>query len=258
MDLSLYSEDVFSRYKSASQRIRVLSERWFDDQMYCPACSSKTITRHPNNKPVLDFFCPDCGEQFQLKSQSKAFTGKVTDGAYKPMVEAFRTNTAPNFFFLHYSKENYSALNLLLVPRFFLSESTIEKRNALSADARRSGFVGCNILFKNIAQEGRIQVIEKSTELSHEAVRESWRKISFLKKSKPESKGWINDILWCINQIGRTEFSLKELSVFEGHLKELHPDNNNIEAKIRQQLQFLRNKGYLNFVDNKGNYNLAR
>ena len=27
-----------------------------------------------------------------------------------------------------------------------------------------------------------------------------------------------------------------------------HPENNNIEAKIRQQLQFLRDKGFIQFL----------
>jgi type II restriction enzyme len=36
-------------------------------------------------------------------------------------------------------------------------------------------------------------------------------------------------------------------------LKLLHPENNNIKPKIRQQLQFLRDKWYLGFLE-KGMY----
>ena len=39
---------------------------------------------------------------------------------------------------------------------------------------------------------------------------------------------------------------VKELSV-------KHPGNNNVEAKIRQQLQFLRDKGFIEFTA-RGNY----
>ncbi|MBE6823326.1 MAG: hypothetical protein E7518_09565 [Ruminococcaceae bacterium] len=38
------------------------------------------------------------------------------------------------------------------------------------------------------------------------------------------------------------------------HLSRLHPNNNHIRAKIRQQLQVLRNDGIIEFVDNAGTY----
>jgi type II restriction enzyme len=34
---------------------------------------------------------------------------------------------------------------------------------------------------------------------------------------------------------------------FVEELRVKHPNNNNIEAKIRQQLQFLRDKGFIDF-----------
>ena len=45
----------------------------------------------------------------------------------------------------------------------------------------------------------------------------------------------------------------QDLYNFENYLKIKHPENNNIQAKIRQQLQELRDKGYLKFT-NRGNY----
>lgn len=40
---------------------------------------------------------------------------------------------------------------------------------------------------------------------------------------------------------------------FAEELKIKHPNNNNIEAKIRQQLQLLRDKGFVDF-SSRGNY----
>ena len=40
---------------------------------------------------------------------------------------------------------------------------------------------------------------------------------------------------------------------FVEELKIKHPMNNNKEAKIRQQLQFLRDKGFIDF-SSRGNY----
>lgn len=56
------------------------------------------------------------------------------------------------------------------------------------------------------------------------------------------------DILNCINRIPNSVFSLNEVYKFEDELQIKHPQNNNIRPKIRQQLQFLRDKGILEFL----------
>jgi type II restriction enzyme len=239
-------EEALLKYKSNCQRARSMSEKWFSERMYCPACSSDKIECLPNNHPVADFICPECAQQYQLKSQSKLFSRKVNDGAYNKMMEWIDAGNLPNFFFLHYDPSQYSVLNLLLVPSFFFSSSIIEERKPLSDSARRSGWIGCNILFSNLAEQGKIKVIEKGRIIQREQVRESWQKVQFIKNKK--DKSWANDILWCINKISKKEFSLSELYKFEEHLKGLHPENNNIQPKIRQQLQFMRDKGFLKFM----------
>jgi type II restriction enzyme len=58
----------------------------------------------------------------------------------------------------------------------------------------------------------------------------------------------------CVELLNKQEFNLDEIYAFEKDLEILHPENNNIKAKIRQQLQFLRDKKYLQFFKKKGNY----
>lgn len=64
------------------------------------------------------------------------------------------------------------------------------------------------------------------------------------------NRGWIIDILNCINKVEHEIFILDEIYAFENELKIKHPFNNNIKPKIRQQLQFLRDKGFLEFLGN--------
>lgn len=45
-------------------------------------------------------------------------------------------------------------------------------------------------------------------------------------------------------------FQLEDIYKFESFLSYKYPKNNNIKAKIRQQLQFLRDKGYIKFLGN--------
>ena len=59
----------------------------------------------------------------------------------------------------------------------------------------------------------------------------------------------------CVEDLGKSEFELDDVYTFEERLSRLYPDNKNVRPKIRQQLQFLRDRGYLDFVS-RGYYRL--
>ena len=59
----------------------------------------------------------------------------------------------------------------------------------------------------------------------------------------------------CVESLGKREFTLDEVYAFEGHLGGLYPGNQNVKPKIRQQLQYLRDRGFIDFVS-RGNYRL--
>ncbi|MFH0815076.1 MAG: hypothetical protein V1902_03330 [Candidatus Falkowbacteria bacterium] len=58
------------------------------------------------------------------------------------------------------------------------------------------------------------------------------------------------------NFLHKKTFTLDEIYNFENILGKKHPCNKHIKDKIRQQLQFLRDKGYLDFVS-YGHYRLT-
>lgn len=62
------------------------------------------------------------------------------------------------------------------------------------------------------------------------------------------SRGWIMDVLSCIERIPAQDFTLNQVYEFERELKVKHPDNNHVKDKIRQQLQYLRDKGFIEFI----------
>jgi hypothetical protein len=62
------------------------------------------------------------------------------------------------------------------------------------------------------------------------------------------SRGWLMDVLNCVNRVPTSEFTLRDIYNFEPELQIKHPQNKNVKAKIRQQLQFLRDKGFLEFT----------
>ena len=60
----------------------------------------------------------------------------------------------------------------------------------------------------------------------------------------------------CIDALDKKAFSLDEIYAFEKSLQSKHPENRHIKDKIRQQLQSLRDKGYLEFLG-KGRYEVV-
>lgn len=65
---------------------------------------------------------------------------------------------------------------------------------------------------------------------------------------------WYDDVYNCVKKIRKDVFTLNDIYEYKSELSQLHPDNHEVEAKIRQQLQILRNQGKIVFVDNNGTY----
>lgn len=243
-------------YLSQSQKVRVLTEAWVDNTIFCPNCGHSDVGKYPNNKPVADFYCSDCKEEYELKSKQNRFGAKIVDGAYRTMVERLKSNSNPNFFLLNYDLKNFEVLNFLVIPKYFFIPRIIEKRKPLKPTARRAGWVGCNILLTNIPQTGKIFFVRDGLVEPKEKVLSDWKRTLFLRDEKEiNAKGWLLDIMLCVEKIGRKEFSLDELYIFENDLSKKHPDNHHIKDKIRQQLQVLRDRNYLEFTS-RGNYRI--
>jgi type II restriction enzyme len=169
------------------------------------------------------------------------------------MIERIDSANNPNFFFLNYSKKSLSVNNFLIIPKHFFVPDVIEKRKPLSDTARRAGWQGCNIEISKIPESGRIFLIKNSEIISQEKVQEKWLSTAFLKSKNLDSRGWILAIMSCIDKIKNKTFSLGEVYAFENQLKLKYPNNHHIKDKIRQQLQFLRDRGFIEFSGN-GSY----
>jgi type II restriction enzyme len=240
-------------YKAPPQIARVVTEAWFLEQMYCPACPSPHLTKTRDNTRVVDFICENCHAEFQLKAKSDHLGKRLRDAAYGPMRERISSGLAPHFAFLVYDRATWSVTSLLFVPGHFLTLSAIEPCKPLSASARRAGWVGCNILTTALPEDGKVFIVSDGRVSDRSTIREKWCRFSWLSDQPAEVRAWAADVLKCVQQIGRKRFSLDDVYSFRNELSRLHPKNNNIEAKIRQQLQILRDRGILRFLS-RGEY----
>ena len=252
---TVFNTQIANRYKSNAQKIRVLSEDWTIKESFCPNCGN-SIVDFENNRPVADFYCPSCNEEYELKSKKGNIGKKIVDGAYSAMIERLQSQNNPNFFFLNYDLQTYKVINFLVIPKHFFVPKIIEKRKPLSPNARRAGWVGCNILLEEIPESGKIFYIKNKQIRTKNKVLHDWRKTLFLRETKKsELRGWILDVMKCIDKLGKKEFTLNEMYSFKDILAQKYVNNKHIKDKIRQQLQFLRDKGYLEFIGH-GRYHL--
>ncbi|MBL0046648.1 MAG: restriction endonuclease [Bacteroidetes bacterium] len=239
-------------YSNNSQIARILTENWVKENSYCPCCGNDSLKGFENNRPVADFYCNDCTEEFELKSKCGDLTNTINDGAYSKMIERINSNKNPNFLFLTYTK-NWSVNNFLIIPKQFFTAEIIIKRKPLASTAKRAGWQGCNINISNVAEAGKVFIVKDSQLIERNKVEIAFKRTLFLRDKSDESKGWILDVLMCIDAIKSQSFKLDDVYKFEGKLKLKYPNNNFIKDKIRQQLQVLRDKGIIEFCGN-GNY----
>ena len=86
-------------------------------------------------------------------------------------------------------------------------------------------------------------------------MRGHYNRLRPLKTLQLESRGWTLDVLNVVNSLKKAEFSLAEIYGLDGGLQRLHPHNLHVKDKIRQQLQRLRDLGFLEFLG-RGKYRL--
>jgi type II restriction enzyme len=248
----IFNTKLAEGYSSNSQIARILTENWVKENSYCPCCGEVPLNEFENNRPVADFYCKKCSEEFELKSKNGKLSNTITDGAYSTMIQRINSNQNPNFFFLTYSK-NWSVDNFLIIPKQFFTTDIIIKRKPLADTARRAGWVGCNIDISNIAEAGKVFLVKNTKLIDRDIVETSFKKTLFLREKSVESKGWILDLMSCVDLIKKDSFALEDVYKFESKLKLKYPNNNFIKDKIRQQLQILRDKGIIEFTT-RGNY----
>ena len=255
--MKLGFEESQARYDSPSQSAKAWTERWVADWGFCPNCGNPKLSQFERNRPVADFICRSCNEEYELKSQKHRFGSKVLDGAFRTKCDRLVANNNPSLFLLNYDLKELKVVNLLVVPKHFFSREIIEERRPLAATARRAGWIGSNILLNKIPAAGKIFIVRDGLVLPRDNILDIWKKTLFLRDQGLEARGWLIEVMKCIESIGKPEFELRDVYAFERALGTLYPNNRHVQQKIRQQLQFLRDRGYLDFVS-RGRYRLRK
>ena len=250
--MNLYFDPQLAQgYKSQAQIVRVLSEHWLKTNVSCINCGAP-LTKTGNNSPARDFNCSGCRENYELKShQGTHAPRRINNGAYHTLLARLRAADNPNFLILSYRAADYAVQQLTLIPKHYLTEEHIRQRKPLTARAKRQDWIGSTIDLTPLPASGKILLIDRMQPIDRETVRQQWRAHLFLRDDTPQ-KTWLLAVMRCLEELPDS-FTLADCYRFVPTLQRAYPNNRNIEAKIRQQLQTLRDWGQLTFLG-RGRY----
>ncbi|HEY3800376.1 MAG TPA: DpnI domain-containing protein [Caulobacteraceae bacterium] len=252
---SLGLEEPGAAYVSGSQRARIFTESWVAAYLFCPNCGAARIAPYPNNSPVADFHCAACREDFELKSKKGRMGPRVADGAYGAKIARLKSDTNPNLALMSYDLARFAVTDFFFVPKQFFTPRIVQERPPLAPTARRAGWIGSNIVLRDVPESGKVWVVKGGEALPRDAVLEQWRATLFLRETRGSVRGWLIEVMRCVEALGRDAFTLDDVYAFEPRLSALYPGNHNVRPKIRQQLQVLRDQGWLTFLG-RGRYRL--
>jgi type II restriction enzyme len=198
---------------------------------------------------ATDFLCPICDQSYELKAFRVQPKKSLVDGAYSALMGRILDGSVPTLMMLERT-ERWEIRSLTAIHHLFLTPEVIEKRTPLSETARRAGWIGCKIRLDRIASDAKISIIASGEPKDPGAVRSAFRTFENLKKVSPTKRGWTTLALGVVRSLRASSFTLKDLYNREDDFANVYPTNKNIRPKIRQQLQVLRDLGYLKFLGN--------
>lgn len=240
-------------YKSPAQICRVISEAWFGKNAYCLSCTGDKLVPTPNNTKAADFQCQACLQQYELKTFNRP-SRKIVDGAFSALMSRIDSGCAPTLMLMERTR-SWQIQNLIAIHHLFLTPDVVEKRSPLSPTARRAGWIGCNIRLDLIASDGRIKVVQDGVPVEPSLVRKNFRQYQRLCAVPGSQRGWTTLTLEVVRTLKAQNFTLGDVYANEVVFARRFPNNNNLRPKIRQQLQVLRDLGYVEFLGG-GRYQL--
>ena len=225
-------------YTSQAQIARVLSEGWFRQNGYCLSCEGDHLIQTKANSKASDFVCPGCAESYELKSFRLEPTRRLVDGAYDALLSQMQTGSVPTLMLMG-RNDQWHIQALTAVHHAFLTPDVVEKRKPLSRNARRAGWVGCNIRLDLLGDDARIPIVDLEFQKIEKIVRRRFQSFQRLQDVPLGLRGWTTYTLKEVRGLGRADFTLGDLYALEHAFMARYPNNRNIRAKIRQQLRLV-------------------
>jgi len=145
------------KWKNESKIIGEACEEYIIKNIKCIKCNFINYEKCKINEKSKDIICNNCCQNYQIKAKcvtqnqinnilsKKIF--KTVGGEYTTTIHNINQNI--DYIIILYEKKSYNIKNILYIQSESINTECIIPRNPLSATARRAGWQGCNIIFKN-------------------------------------------------------------------------------------------------------------
>jgi type II restriction enzyme len=114
----------------------------------------------------------------------------------------------------------------------------------------------CDLDLSVIPPDGKIIVVDKAAGRPQGKARAAFRLSKRFATIPVEKRGWPALVLAAVRKIGKAQFTLAEVYAHEEAMHAAYPENSHVRDKIRQQMQVLRDLGYVEFLSNRGEYRM--
>jgi type II restriction enzyme len=138
----------------------------------------------------------------------------------------------------------------------FLTPSVVLKRRTAHTRANGKKYQMCDLNLSLIPTDGKIVVVGSGQARSHAAARREFKESKRFADIPLAKRGWAGMVLAVVRKIGKREFTLAEVYAHEETMHAAYPENSHVRDKIRQQMQVLRDLGYVEFLSKRGEYRM--
>lgn len=172
----------------------------------------------------------------------------VQDGGYDSMMRQITAANAPALMLLHYSP-HWCVERLIAVHPVFLTPDVIQKRNKphLRPGTGKPYWM-CSLDLIRVPPDGKILLVADGSVSDEAEVRTAFRESKRFEDVPLQKRGWPALVLAEVRRLGKREFCLDDLYAREAAMHAAYPENSHVRPKIRQQLQVLRDLGYIEFL----------
>lgn len=241
------------RLKRNTQRARVITEAWFGAEGYCLNCSSLRLTQTTAGTAFCDYVCPKCAQRYELKSARQAHTRVVQDGGFDSMMRQMKAANVPALMLLQYDA-SWCVRRLLALHPVFLTPDIVRRRPKPHLRPKTGQeYWMCDLDITRIPPDGKIALVQDGAVRPIAEARRAFRESKRFAEVSLKRRGWTALVLTYVRKIGKPVFTLEDIYVYEAEMHAAYPENAHVRDKIRQQLQVLRDLGYLEFVG-RGEY----
>jgi type II restriction enzyme len=160
---------------------------------------------------------------------------------------------------LMYYSQAWRVQRLVAIHPVFLTPAVVVKRHKPHIRPKTGvKYQMCDLNLSFIPADGKIVLVQDGEVRPQQQARRLFKESLRFADVPLAKRGWAALVLSAIRKIGKTHFTLNEVYAFEKQMHGAYPQNNHVRPKIRQQLQELRDLGYIEFLDNKGEYRMLR